>query len=112
MNIKITLVLVITIGAVLALGDPVSVGVSGLGEPNVNILQVHVTGKVKWFNKSRGFGYLTRDDGARDVYFHVSGLKKGVDPDSLAVGVRVEFDVVATNKGAVAKNIAIIGSDD
>ena len=78
------------------------------GEPNIRIPAMRHTGKIKWFNKGRGFGFITRDDGAADVYFHVSGLTKGVDPDKLVEGVKVEFDVVATFKGAVAKNITII----
>ena len=84
-------------------------GSPNLGEPGVRIPAMRHTGKIKWFNKRRGFGFIARDDGAPDIYFHVSGLTKGVDPDKLAEGVKVEFDVVSNNRGeAVAKNITII----
>jgi CspA family cold shock protein len=82
-----------------------------LGEPNMRIPAMRWTGKVKFFNKGRGFGFITLHDG-KDIYFNVSGLQKGIDPDRLVEGTGVEFDVVQTNKGAVATNIMIIEEID
>ena len=52
-----------------------------------------VTGTVKWFNDSKGFGFLTRDDGEKDVFVHHSAIQ-GQGFRSLTEGQRVEFDVV------------------
>ena len=52
-----------------------------------------VTGTVKWFNDSKGFGFLTRDDGEKDVFVHHSAIQ-GQGFKSLTEGQRVEFDVV------------------
>ena len=51
------------------------------------------TGTVKWFNDSKGFGFLTRDDGEKDVFAHHSAIQ-GEGFKTLAEGEKVEFDVV------------------
>ena len=63
-----------------------------------------VIGTVKWFNDSKGFGFLTRDDGEKDVFVHYSAIQ-GDGFRSLTEGQRVEFDVVDTQKGPAAENV-------
>jgi CspA family cold shock protein len=66
-----------------------------------------VTGTVKWFNDSKGFGFLTRDDGEKDVFVHHSAVQ-GEGFKSLSEGQRVEFDVVQGQKGPAAENVVTI----
>ncbi|GAA0368249.1 cold-shock protein [Actinoallomurus spadix] len=60
------------------------------------------TGKVKWYDADKGFGFLTRDDGG-EVFVHSSALPGGVT--SLKPGQRVEFGVVEGRKGQQALSV-------
>ncbi|GAA3759232.1 cold-shock protein [Salinactinospora qingdaonensis] len=63
------------------------------------------TGKVKWYDSEKGFGFLTRDDGG-EVFVHSSALPAGAT--SLRPGQRVEFGVVEGRKGAQALQLKLL----
>ena len=64
-------------------------------------------GTVKWFNESKGFGFITRDDGEKDCFVHHSGIR-GTGIKNLAEGQRVEFDIVQGPKGPAAQDVTPI----
>lgn len=66
-----------------------------------------VTGTVKWFNESKGFGFIQRDSGP-DVFAHFSAIS-GNGFKTLAEGQRVQFTVTQGQKGPQAENIVVIG---
>lgn len=68
---------------------------------------MRTTGKVKWFNESKGFGFITRDDGQKDCFVHYSAIQ-GSGFRSLREGDKVEFDVVDGQKGPAAQNVTVI----
>ena len=62
------------------------------------------TGTVKWFNDSKGFGFITPSEGGKDLFAHFSAIQeKGFK--SLKEGQRVSFDVTSGPKGEQASNI-------
>jgi len=63
-----------------------------------------VKGKVKWFNASKGYGFLERTDGESDVFVHFSAIQ-GEGFRSLEEGEAVEFTIAKTDKGLQAENV-------
>ncbi len=62
-----------------------------------------MTGKVKWFNAEKGYGFIEREDGV-DVFVHFSAIQ-GEGFKTLEEGQAVEFDVVEGNRGEQAANV-------
>lgn len=63
-----------------------------------------ITGVVKWFNDAKGYGFIVRDDGGKDVFCHHSAIG-GTGFKSLTEGQKVEFDVIDADKGPAAQNV-------
>ena len=66
------------------------------------------TGTVKWFNDQKGFGFITPEDGEKDLFVHHSAIQGG-GFRSLSEGDKVEFDAVQGQKGPAAENVVKIG---
>ncbi len=62
------------------------------------------TGSVKWFNEAKGFGFISQDDGGKDVFVHFSAIQ-GAGFKTLAEGQKVEFDIQDGPKGPQAANV-------
>ena len=62
------------------------------------------TGVVKWFNDDKGFGFITPDEGSRDLFVHHSAIA-GEGHKSLAEGAKVSYDEEEGDKGPKAANV-------
>lgn len=67
-----------------------------------------ITGKVKWFNDQKGFGFITPDNGEKDCFVHHSAIQAS-GFKTLAEGDAVEFEMVQGQKGPAAQNVTKIG---
>jgi cold shock protein len=67
------------------------------------------TGTVKWFSSDKGYGFITQDDGGKDVFVHHSAIR-GEGSNSLAEGARVEYEVEEGAKGPQARNVRAVAS--
>jgi CspA family cold shock protein len=65
------------------------------------------TGTVKWFNDDKGFGFITPDEGGKDLFVHHTGIS-GEGFRSLSEGAKVSFDSQAGDKGPKAVNVQAI----
>ena len=69
---------------------------------------MRATGTVKWFNADKGFGFIVRDDGEKDVFCHHSAIQGEGSNKTLDEGAKVEFDVVQGQKGPAAENVVTL----
>lgn len=65
------------------------------------------TGTVKWFNDSKGYGFISPDDGTEDVFVHFSSIA-GTGFKTLAEGAKVEYEVEQGQKGLQATNVTSV----
>jgi CspA family cold shock protein len=69
---------------------------------------VMIYGKVKWFNDAKGFGFITPEDGQNDCFVHHTAISsEGFR--TLVEGERVQFEIVAGDKGPAARNVIRLG---
>ena len=63
-----------------------------------------ITGTVKWFNDSKGFGFISPEDGGKDVFVHHSAIQAS-GFRTLSEGQKVQFEVTQGQKGPAAQNV-------
>jgi cold shock protein len=66
------------------------------------------TGTVKWFNDAKGFGFITPDEGGKDLFVHFSAIQ-GSGFKTLAENQKVQYDAADGPKGPQATNIRLVG---
>jgi CspA family cold shock protein len=66
-----------------------------------------ITGTVKWFNETKGYGFITPDDGSKDVFVHHSAIN-GTGFKTLAEGQKVSFETEQSQKGPAAANVTAL----
>lgn len=65
-----------------------------------------VTGTVKWFDKTKGFGFISPNDGSKDVFVHISAVQDS-GLDTLAEGQVVDIEVEMSKKGPQVTKISV-----
>lgn len=70
-----------------------------------------ITGRVKWFDERKGYGFISRDDGGRDVFVHYTGIEGG-GFRTVHEGRKVEFEVEVTPKGPRAVKVVKLSEGD
>ncbi|NNE56802.1 MAG: cold-shock protein [Hellea sp.] len=65
------------------------------------------TGTVKFFNTTKGFGFITPEDGSKDVFVHISAVQQSGIQD-LREGAKVSFEVQPDNRGPKAVNLQLL----
>jgi CspA family cold shock protein len=66
------------------------------------------TGTVKWFNGDKGFGFITPEDGGKDLFVHFSAIQSQ-GYKSLDEGAKVEYEPQEGEKGPQAANVTVVG---
>lgn len=64
------------------------------------------SGRVKWFDADKGFGFVSRDDGGKDVFVHRDALPEGAE--DLVKGQKVEYSIIDTRRGVQAMGVHVL----
>ena len=67
-------------------------------------------GKVSWFNKKKGYGFIIPEDKTKDVFVHYSGISSDIKYKVLEQDQIVEFDITKNEKGLVAINVKVVST--
>ena len=65
-------------------------------------------GTVKWFDAAKGFGFITPEDGSKDLFVHHSEIQSGDDYSTLADGQEVEYEIGEGQKGPCANKVTAV----
>ena len=66
-------------------------------------------GTVKWFNGTKGYGFITPENGGKDVFLHVSAVEKaGIRSSNISEGQLISYEVVTNNGKDSAENIRLL----
>jgi CspA family cold shock protein len=77
---------------------PHTVGPVGISRPEQRLKEQHVsTGTVKWFNETKGYGFITPDQGGQDVFVHISAVERS-GMRGLNEGQKISYDLEADRK--------------
>jgi CspA family cold shock protein len=87
------------------LPQPFGLRVNSSNDTKEILMSTMQTGTVKWFDDGKGFGFITPEDGSKDLFAHHSEIKNGGGFRSLQENQRVEFEVKQGPKGPQAANI-------
>jgi len=66
-----------------------------------------LTGRVKWFNSQKGFGFIVPDNGGKDLFVHYTAIRSG-GYKTLKEGQKVEYELEASDKGDKAVNVDMV----
>jgi CspA family cold shock protein len=69
-----------------------------------------IKGHVKWFDHQKRYGFITRDDGLKDVFVHRNEFRSTAEVSWLKDGDTVEFEVQQTPKGPSAIDVVVLGT--
>ena len=71
------------------------------------------TGIVKWFDGKKGYGFITRTNGEKDVFVHATDLRKsGIEDEDVDEGQALQFEVATTPRGIKAVKLSRVLADD
>jgi cold shock protein len=93
--------------AVQALADGRLVATTADAARRIAVEEYMATGTVKWFSDEKGFGFITPDEGSKDLFVHHTSIEAD-GYRSLAEGARVEYESEAGDKGPKAVNVRTI----
>jgi CspA family cold shock protein len=82
-------------------------GIAPVLSTDIKETDIMSTGTVKWFNDAKGFGFITPDDGGKDLFVHFSSIQAG-GFKTLKENDKVQYDVEQSPKGPRAGNLKLV----